>query len=655
MAARGQSEAAGAALDAIGAAIDDAQDAPILAQEGDLHPYRGEDGDGGGDEAPAFPPDCPVTPLGKHGQTCVYLDWTGEVIELGMGNQHGKNGLIGLFGPAYPWLEAHFTQWSKPKKERGPDGQWFEVEPAVPIGFDQARASRALIVECTRKGIFNPAGRIRGAGAHQGAGGALVLHCGPQVMRRGIRLNGEPDAIEWFRTGLHGDHVYPAAETIPAPWPEPCGEEVGERMLALLRDWHWTRPALDPLFMLGGIGASMIGGALEWRGNIWITGGAGTGKSTLNGKHGLLAEIFGKGAVRSANVSEAYLRQRMRNSTLPIFLDELEAKQDNRRNEGILELARISSSGDDGGRGGADHNAVDFTLQSAFWASSILIPPMEPQDRSRWAFCKLTPIPPDAKRPDIKGSRPSSWPSARAMAPGELGRRLLRRMIDGWHRWTETFEAYREALGDMGLNARARDQFGTLLAAADLLLYDALPDAETIEAVCGLCKGVLREVADNVPEHELCRNHLLTSMVQARGGDERVSLGSWVGSAVQEIVEPDDGLGDRRRDTAHRRLQELGLKLVYRTETGAATWKAGERGFLAVANAHQAVAGIFAGTKWAGGVWSQALGYTPAAIEGVKVKFGRLSLTATLVPLEVAIDLGEIPAEARWALEEEPA
>jgi hypothetical protein len=624
-------------LDAIGAAMDAAQDAPVFAQEGDVRPFRGED-DGAAEDAPPFPADCPITPLGKDGQTCYYLDWTGQIIALGMGNQHGKNSMIGLFGPRYGWLEDHFTQWSKEKKARDDNGQWVVVEPSVPVGFDQARASKALIVECTRKGIFIPAGRIRGAGAHRGAADALVLHCGDHVMRSLVHINGAAGEIEWYRTGLHGEHVYPAAEAIPRPWHEPVSEADGERALHLLNGWYWRRPQLDPLFMLGGIGASLIGGALGWRGNIWITGGAGTGKSSLNGKDGFLDLLFARGAVRSANTSEAYLRQKMRNSTLPIFLDELEAKDDNRRNEGILELARVSSSGDSGGRGGADHNAVDFTLQSAFWASSILIPPMEPQDRSRWAFCQLMPIPVGAKKPNLKAER----------LP-ELGRKLLRRMVDGWHRWDVTFEAYRDALSALGFNARACDQFGTLLCGADLLLYDTLPDEETIESIVSLCKGALREVSDSAPEHELCLNHLRTSMVQSRGGDERESLGTWIGKAVQEIVNPKgEDLIQGFEGNGHRRLQELGLKIVRTTEKGAATWEPATRGYLAVANKHQALEQIFAGKKWAAGVWSQALGYTPGSVEGIKIKFNRVSLTATLVPLEAAIDESEIPQKARW-------
>jgi len=625
------------ALDAIGAAIDGASDAPSFAAEGDMRPFGGQDDDDDID-APALPPGCPVQPLGVNGQSCWYLDVNGQLISLAAGNGHGKNAMVALFGRKIGWLEAQieFAQWSKPVREREEGtNRWVIVQESEIIGFDQAKASKALIVACTRRGIFDPAGHVRGAGAHRSEDGGLILHCGNHILRQPLRLNGAAGEPSWHYPGLHGEHVYTAAAPIPRPWPEGVGEDAAAQALALLKQWYWRRPQLDPLLVLGAIGVGLVGGALEWRSNVWITGGAGSGKSSLNGKRGVLDQIFGRGAVRAADVTGAYLRQRLKNATLPVFLDELEAESDDRRSKQILELARISSSGDDAGRGGSDHQAAEFTLQSAFWASSILIPPMKPQDRSRWAICQLMPIPIGAKKPDLKAQR----------LP-ELGQKLLRRMVDGWARWDATLEAYVDALGAIGHSARACMQFGTLLAAADLLQNDGLPDLETIDMVASLCgKDMLREVAETAPEHELCLNHLRTSMVQSRGGDERESIGTWIGGAVHELCEPGDSTLVAKY---HRRLQDHGLKIVCRTATGTTIWKPGERGFLAIADTHQALAGLFSATEWKSGVWKQALGYTPGSQSVGAVKFRHHSARATLVPLETVIDAAEIPAKARW-------
>lgn len=626
----------------IGQALSGAEDAPIMALPSDAHAQGGRDDDNALD-APLLPPGCPVTPLGMLDQKCYYLDRIGQIIGLEAGQRHGINSLNALFSPNSQWLWDNFPRWSEEKRDK--DG--VVTRESQIVGFKQDAASRALIDACARRGIFDPDGRVRRAGAYRGSHDALILHCGNAVMRRTVRINGEVEEIEWFDTGLHGDFVYPAQRPIPRPWPEPVPAQgrgdapgPGEVARAMIASWNWKRPLLDPLLILGGIGCGFLGGAFDWRANIWITGGRGTGKSTLNGKRGMLADLFGDGALRSADPSAAYIRQRLNNSTVPVFLDELEAEEDGRRTKAILELARVASSGDDAGRGGQDHQAVSFTLQSQFWASSILVPPMEPQDRSRWAVCALKPLPANGKKPDFKAAR----------LP-ELGRKLMRRMVDGWGRWGETLEAYQDALSAMGHTARTCDQFGTLLACADLLLYDDLPDIETIEHIASLCNvNVLREVSDSAEEHELCLMHLRTTMVQSRGGDERESIGTWIGSAVQEICDPSiDG-------KYHRRLQELGLKLVSVTQTpggavGSKIWTPGEAGFLAVANSHQGISHMFAGKKWANGVWAQALGRCPEAIEGVTVKMAKSSLRATLVPLDQVIDESEIPAPARWKTE----
>jgi hypothetical protein len=68
---------------------------------------------------------------------------------------------------------------------------------------------------------------------------------------------------------------------------------------------------------------------------------------------------------------------------------------------------------------------------------------------------------------------------------------------------------------------------------------------------------------------------------------------------------------------------------------------------------------LFQETKWRGGVWKQALGRTEidwavtegeqirrgaiGAIDGVKVKFDRISANAVLVPLCAVIDAEELP------------
>ncbi len=638
-------------VDVLGAALDNPASAPGFADAGDPGPAIAR----GDYDNPVLLPDCPVKTLGFYAditgtQRCYYLDVNGQLVGLEAGNRHGKLALAALFGRETIWLEEHFPQWSAPVFEgRGKERRL--IKESEIIGFDQKEAAEALVIACVERGIFDAAGRIRGRGAHRGRPGpegsaGLILHCGNKVLAARQRATGTVSGWDWEACGLIDGFVYPTGGAIPRPWHEKVGSKAGDRLLQLLMTWNWKRPLLDPRFLLGWIGSAMIGGALTWRPNIWITGGRGTGKSTLNGENGVLDLLFGDGKMQTGNSSAAAIRQMLKNSTVPVMFDEIEASADNRRVNEVVELARVSSSGAKIHRGGQDHQAHEFTLRSCFQFSSINIPPLEPQDRSRLGILELKPFPIDAVQPVLADYR----------LP-ELGQNLLRRMIDGWPRYQATLDAFKAGLRAARHDQRACDQFGALLAAADLLLNDDIPDAEEVAHWVSLCNPLhMAEISEATADETACLMHILTSMQQARGGDERESLGTWIGKAVAATLTQTD-----QTERAGYRLQELGLKLVNpkllecsrmsdgteRLRWGAESYMPEVPGYLAIANSHQALAAIFANTKWQGGVWRQSLARTDGALDPVKLKFGRLSLTGVLVPLACVLDESELPKASK--------
>ena len=640
-------------------ALDNPQPAPDMARPGDAGTERAKY------ERPPFPSGCPVKALGINqditgSQKCYYLNFNRQLVALEANNKHGKLGLIALFGPQSDWLEDNFPQWSAPQFEGRGKERIMVKQPEI-VGFDQADAARALIEECVRKGVFDPAGKMRGRGAHRLPNGqGMALHCGDKLLVAEHKVDGAIKGWRWIDVGLHEGFVYHAAPATPRPHHEPAGAAAAIRLIELLRTWKWRRPLVDVRFVLGAIGASFIGGWLPWRPNVWITGGRGTGKSTLNGDHGVLPQLFGDGVFRTADASAAAIRQTLKNSTLPVLFDEIEAAEDNRRAIEVVQLARVASSGGSVTRGGQDHQAHEFTLRSCFWFSSINIPPLQPQDRSRLALLELDRFPAHSTPPVLH-----QWNLP------QLGRELARRMVDGLHRVEATKAKYHAALAASGHDSRACDQFGTLLACADVLLHDwdtadRLPDDEEVNHWASACRpDRMAEVSEGVADEAACLNHITTTMVQARGGDEREMVGSWIGRAVAAAQLP---LYDAEStlpadDRSGARLQQLGLKLVnarHHPETiedgkvrparwGAVEFAATEPGFLAVAGSHQALGEIFKGTKWQGGVWKQSLARTEGCLEGIKVKFARLSLRAVLVPLCEVLDDDELPEASRPA------
>lgn len=621
----------------IAAALENPADAPTMAQPGDQAPFGGRDDDDAIDR-PHLPRDCPVRPLGvgTDGRTCWYLNVLGQIVTL-TPREHGKNDINLLFAPKTHLATGYWPQWSKPITE-GRGANKVIIKESEIIGFAQNDASEALIAACGEVGIFDAQGRVRGRGAHLGKGGALILHCGDKVMMAARRIDGKPKASSWHDPGVIDGYVYPASAPVPRPHHEPVDDEAGMKLLALLSTWRWARPGIDPMLLLGWIAQCFVAGAQDWRSHVFLTGGAGTGKSHINGKGYVLDRLFGGGMMRSSDTTAAAVRQKLQGQTVPVALDEFEADEMNAAKvKAVLELARVASSGDEAQRGGQDHKAHDFTLQSCFLFSAIIPPPFKPADRSRFAMLELQPF---------DGSEPALDLDA-AKLP-ELGRALARRMVDGWHRLPETLRLYRKALSDVGHSARACDQFGTLLACADVLLYDHIPDAELLDVWARrITPDGMSEIADAQSEHDACLNHIRTTTVQARGGEDRTTLSSWLGDAVSI------DLAGSGSETARRRLHELGLAVVNRRwiepkdktqgHWGAMTHMPGQPAYLAIAASHRAVRDMFAAERWADGGWVTVLGRAPGATRGVKVKFGKLSLTSTLVPLELVIDADGIP------------
>lgn len=630
----------------IAAALEAPVDAPVLAKAGDQAPFGGRDDDDGYDR-PLMPADCPVKPLGLgiDGQTCWYLNMLGQLVGLGP-RDHGKNNLHALFAPRTHLLAQYWPQWSEPKTE-GRGEKKIILKQSEIVGFKQDKASEALISACGTQGIFDAHGRVRGRGAHKGGAGALIFHTGDQVMMTRKSLLGGCVDAEWFATGLIDGYVYPAASPGPRPHHESIGAAPAEALLSLISTWNWRRGELDAMLALGWLAQTPISGALGWRSHLFVTGGRGTGKSSFNGKDGLCDRLLGKGVLRTGGATEAAVRQILREQTIPVIFDEFEPNAFNAHKLGaVLELARLASSGSDMHKGSSDHKAAGFVLNSCFQFSAILIPQMPAQDRSRFAILELEPF---ARREDGAPAVPK-LDLENAKLPA-IGQALMRRMFDGWWRWSDTFAAYHDALTGRGHSTRAADTFGTLLACADLALYDALPSWELLDSWAAKCAPeALAEISETAEDHEACLTHLTTTTVQARGGDARETLGTWIARAVRDNGE-DSG-------NPRKKLGEFGLKIVNARLTASGRWGAvehlpGQPCYLAIAQTHRALAEIFGSEKWQGGGWGQTLARAAAAIRGVKVKFASGSLTAVLVPIELVIDRDEVPGFV--ACKQEPA
>lgn len=543
-----------------------------------------------------LPAGCPVIPLGKQGETCFYLDGLGQLRGL-KEKDHGRLGVMGLFGARNHLLREY---WPRTDKNGNVTGWAPEL------------TAEALLRAVARKGLWQPEAKVRGRGAWADGQGGLVLHMGDAVLVDG-RLH-EPGAI--------GGFVYPAFEWGPKPQPDDADDGAALELLAMLSTWAWRKPGIAPMLTLGWIMAALAGGALKWRPAAWITGGPGTGKSTLQD---VIRHVLQDALISVSDASAAGIWQKLKHDSLPVAVDEAEAEADNRKIGNVVQLMRQAASGGLVLRGGQNHEGSEFTARSCFLFSSVLVPPLEPADLGRLAILELGPLPAGAMmRVDAKRLN-------------AIGGALLRRLVMGWPRLEQALQQFQGALSRVGHGARGCDQFGTLLAMADLALHDQDVDTDSAEALAAqLNAGQMEEVFEQASDQERMLQHLLTKAVDPWRAGTRRSLGEWIEIAAN--LSPDPGLNPV---DAQNVLRAYGLNLV--DDPGGK--------FLAIANQHTELAAIFEKTKWYGrpgsaGGWRQSA----RRLDGARspkdpLYFGSgPRARATLVPLHHVLPSVPMPA-----------
>ena len=603
-----------------------------------------------------MPEGCPVVPVGTEDGLFYFLTALGELRAL-TADKVANNHIKAMFAPDIDFLyEVERWQQKKLVKTKGPGGE--DIEDWVITGVKTQQVTEDLFDVAAGKGVWNAREKVRGRGAWKADDGSLILHCGSSVL-----INGR-----WIDPGMHEGMVYPTAPPIPKPARkhDVTGQDLAPLLFAemrqklfkrfnddqqmvedalpqdaspayllmvLMRTWNWSREKIDPVLAMGWIGAAMLGAALDYRPIGWVTGGKAAGKSSFQE---LLEWLFDGGMLQSPDATEAGVRQTLGQQSLPVGLDEAEAEADSRKVLGLVKLARLAATSQGNLlRGGQDHKATEFRATSCFLFSSILVPPLTPADRSRIALLELNRLPAGARKPRMDKREINA-----------IGAWMRRRLADRWRFWPKVLDQYMDALIDMGeQGGRAADQFGTLRAAAHLLLEPemgangvGMPDEEELEYWAGLLgRDNLIETAEEADEGPVCLAHLMTSQVQLDRGGKVMTVADWVVQAARPIPPDADftlsGEIKAARKAANDALARIGLRVVAGKLPGK------ER--LAIAVNHQGLEPLFYGSKFAGGVWTQALGRIEGAERNAVPKIGHLNMRATYVPISAAVSIGE--------------
>jgi hypothetical protein len=539
-----------------------------------------------GAPADRMPPGCPVIALGRDGEHYVFMDSMGALNRVKR-TEWSKKTVLDLFAATPNFPLHHWARLSPPKGQRT---DW------IINGMDVDDAVQCLMHACAMEGTISIADTVRGRGAWTTGPlaalpgqGELVWHGGDGIYRlRGGKLEASgPTALEGT--------VYPGRAPVLSPWREPVPADqspAAELFHDFLKTWSWGRPVLDPVLVLGWMGAALLGGALPWRPYLFVVGDRGVGKSQLQN---LIKAVLGDTLLRTADATAAGIRQMLGADCLPVAVDELEASGDNRRVTGILDLARIAASADVAIRGGADHEATQFTIRSAMIFSAINPPPMTVADKSRMALITLEKL-----RKDRSGREP-------IIDDETVGRRLLRALMDAWPQFARIFDVWRRALRAADMSDRAQMTYGTLMALAELMLG---PEALQAHGVPMESDGLgdwlkeltLSERAEQRANWTLCLDRLFGCTIAAW----RDGVQPTVGDVIEAFRR---GGSDMTLAAAQARLKLVGLSV---RETD---WDGTPRQFLAVpVSAELGPAKVFEGTQWQAGVWATALRQAPGHV-----------------------------------------
>jgi len=465
-----------------------------------------------------LPKDCPVTPLGENDGLHFYLSVNRQFRVM---DSHSAEALRGLFAGRIDWLWGFVPKFKEQTHEQ--------------TNWDAARTADSLIDACGKRGPFDPASRLRGVGAWRGTKGELILHGGDQVF----------DGARWQKPGFIGEHVYPGDAPLPKPFEISEDDEEARRQkrhflqeldafLDLLDSWNWagefefnpeagsyvpfngTKHRISSILLLGWICSALVGGALDWRPMIWLTGEAATGKSTLQK---LIAAVMGALLVTSSDATAAGIYQSVGYSSKAAGIDEAEADPNSQKMKGMVELVRQSSSGGNILRGSNDPKKWrGFTARSSFLLSSIVIPPLFGQDLTRITILPLAPLPKGSKKPKIEAAR---WAA--------FGTMLQRRILDNWERWDATLESYAIALAELGHDGRGGEQLGGLLAMADMVRHDEI-QGDDIGLNCAPFDKSHQPKDETTSQQFL--NWLITKTVVAFRGGNQMTIGALVAGAA---------------------------------------------------------------------------------------------------------------------------
>jgi putative DNA primase/helicase len=360
--------------------------------------------------------------------------------------------------------------------------------------------------------------RIRGTGVWRDRG-RVVVNTG-----RTLTVDGKSGSM----LTVNSQYIYTRTKTpMPEIHPRPLTVEECAPLLSVCANLLWENPK-SGILLAGWLATARISGALPIRPHVWITGGAGVGKSTIM-EH-LVANALGDPSSKiyaQGGTTEAGIRQTMKGSSMPMIFDEFETtdeKSTSGRVATIIEMFRQAWSESQGvilkgsASGASDMYSINFSALVASIRPSLV----NDADKSRFSLLELTP----------HKSEKDQWGNLLVMLEKitpEFGERLFARMVTMVPTVIASAKNFSDAFA-IKMGKRYGQQNGMLVAGFWALCSDTPINAEDAKGFVNSLE-LESEKDEIVPDHIECVMKLMTSQISVSDmGGNRIFM------SIEEIL-----------------------------------------------------------------------------------------------------------------------
>lgn len=534
--------------------------------------------------------DCGFTVVGyDRDRTIIYHHGRGQIRHYKT-NEFTDNALVELAHPN--WWESYFP---------GENG-----------GINKKAALSWVFNQAQKRGIYDPeCVRGRGAWIDQGR---MVVHLGDRLL-----VDGEVTPLNKIASRF----VYEKAKALGDISESAISDAEGQKILDTAQLFRWERVVSADL-LCGWLFLAPICGALNWRPHVWITGGAGSGKTSVMDKFVRILMPQGSPLFANGDSSEAGLRQALGSEARPLLIDETEAdtQKAKAKIEQVIGLLRQSSSETVAKtyRGTVSGSHQAFALRAMACLSSIGVSLEQAQDIERVEVLHLRP------KTDRVNDTPWEILSGHLRelaADMHIGDRMMRRAIDMADTINTAIEVFSRAAAVTLESQRNGDQIGALLAGAWCLRNSTAPTFEDAERVISEIDWTERKTTHVEEEVSLIAT-LVATPVNV-GGGMRMTIG--------DLIEYAAGMSDCEAMTwknANHQLQMFGIK-VFPID-----------GVVKFHTANRELLTLIEGTKFSTGFHDRMRRIDGSdTMSGKPFRIGKASRNGVAIPLRSLIDVDD--------------